>query len=145
MRAEINKVIAMCLACQQVKQRHLPRLGVAGIMSFQSREIIHLDHFINMPEDVEGHNEILAIKNRFLKQVLLEATKKLTARRLLGADCRMPWTESVIFWNVIITYNGIKFQGNLIAEASKNGVQVIQTFRYHPNSNGEATPPQKAT
>jgi hypothetical protein len=69
MRAEINNVVVMCLTCQQVKQHHIPRLGVAGVMPipYQPREIIHLDHITKMPLDNEGHDEILAIKDRFSK------------------------------------------------------------------------------
>jgi hypothetical protein len=139
MRAEINNVIAVCLTCQQTRQHHVPDLGIAGTIPvpYQPREVIHLDHITKMPPDDEGYDEILAIKDRFSKQVLLEPAKstdlaQTTWDRLLFALDRTGGLP-----DVIITDNGTKFQGDFMVSATKYGISVIKTSKYHPNSNGE--------
>lgn len=139
MRAEINNVIAMCLTCQQLKQRHIPRLGVAGIMPipYQPREVMHIDHITSLPKSDEGYNELLAIKDKLSKQVLLEAAKSSNSAETTWSRVQKALDRTGRLPDIIVTDNGTKFRGEFLTASTKNGVRVIRTSTYHPNSNGE--------
>ena len=137
MKADIKRWVQSCPKCQQCKVSRHNRMNLQ-CFPFNPRRMsnIHIDLIGPLPETLEGHRYVVAIRDRGTGFLVTSAIYNKHSSTVLSAF-RSSFISIFGVPSVIVTDNGGEFRSFEFDEfCSQLGIQHNYTTAYHPQANG---------